>query len=209
MNIIKLTLNQLLLSNVHIGNTFRFLNVKIKPFLLGKKNNVYVLNVSFTFIQLKLIVSFVINLISCRQKLLIIKDRDYFDFRSLLKLKNVYYYDKKWIGGSLTNFRKVRRSPQFLEDNKKLNGLGTMRYIPSLIFFFNTNSSKWALFESFNLQIPIAAIINTNSHFGEYVTYPIIGNNQTFEALYLYLNLLRNAVLKGKQKELLKVLRIL
>lgn len=208
MNIIKLTLNQLLLSNVHVGNISKFLNVKIKPFLLGKKNNTYILNISFTSIQLKLFINILINLISFRQKLLIVKDRDYFNFSSLLKLKNIYYYDKKWIGGSLTNFRRVRRSRKFIKDNNTFNGLGSMRYIPSLVFFFNTNVAKWTLFESINLDIPIASIVSTNSHNIEYVTYPIVGNNQTFESLYLYLYLIRNAVLKGKQKELLKILRI-
>lgn len=208
MNIIKLTLNQLLLSNVHVGNISKFLNVKIKPFLLGKKNNTYILNISFTSIQLKLFINILINLISFRQKLLIVKDRDYFNFSSLLKLKNIYYYDKKWIGGSLTNFRRVRRSRKFIKDNNTFNGLGSMRYIPSLVFFFNTNVAKWTLFESINLDIPIASIVSTNSHNIEYVTYLIVGNNQTFESLYLYLYLIRNAVLKGKQKELLKILRI-
>lgn len=208
MNIIKLTLNQLLLSNVHVGNISKFLNVKIKPFLLGKKNNTYILNISSTSIQLKLFINILINLISFRQKLLIVKDRDYFNFSSLLKLKNIYYYDKKWIGGSLTNFRRVRRSRKFIKDNNTFNGLGSMRYIPSLVFFFNTNVAKWTLFESINLDIPIASIISTNSHNIEYVTYPIVGNNQTFESLYLYLYLIRNAILKGKQKELLKILRI-
>lgn len=208
MNIIKLTLNQLLLSNVHVGNISKFLNVKIKPFLLGKKNNTYILNISFTSIQLKLFINILINLISFRQKLLIVKDRDYFNFSSLLKLKNIYYYDKKWIGGSLTNFRRVRRSRKFIKDNNTFNGLGSMRYIPSLVFFFNTNVAKWTLFESINLDIPIASIVSTNSSNIEYVTYPIVGNNQTFESLYLYLYLIRNAVLKGKQKELLKILRI-
>jgi len=205
MNIIKLTLNQLLLSNVHVGNISKFLNVKIKPFLLGKKNNTYILNISSTSTQLKLFINILINLISFRQKLLIVKDRDYFNFSSLLKLKNIYYYDKKWIGGSLTNFRRVRRSRKFIKDNNTFNGLGSMRYIPSLVFFFNTNVAKWTLFESINLDIPIASIISTNSHNIEYVTYPIVGNNQTFESLYLYLYLIRNAILKGKQKELLNL----
>ena len=108
----------------------------------------------------------------------------------------------------MTNFRRVRRSRKFIKDNNTFNGLGSMRYIPSLVFFFNTNVAKWTLFESINLDIPIASIISTNSHNIEYVTYPIVGNNQTFESLYLYLYLIRNAILKGKQKELLKILRI-
>jgi ribosomal protein S2 len=58
------------------------------------------------------------------------------------------------------------------------------------------------------LEIPIAAIVDSNSLYVEHVNYPIIGNNKSFEATFLYLNLIINSVLKGQQKELLKILRI-
>jgi len=64
------------------------------------------------------------------------------------------------------------------------------------------------LIESSNLEIPIGSIVDTNTNFLDYINYPIIGNNKSFEAMYLYLNLIKNAVLKGRQKELLKILRI-
>ena len=133
---LKLTINQMLLSNVHIGHTKKFLNVSIKPYLLGKRNNIYILNVMHTGFQFKLLINFLINIIAMRQKFLIIKDRDIFNFRKLLNLNNIYFYDKKWIGGSLTNFRKVRQSSKFKDDNNFYNSLGSMRYMPSLVFFF-------------------------------------------------------------------------
>ncbi len=205
---LKLTINQMLVSNIHVGHTRRFLNVKIKPYLLGHRNNIYILNISHTSAQFKILINILINLISTRQKLLIIKDRDVFNFRDSLNLKNVFFYDKKWIGGALTNFKKVRQSKIFKLNNNFYTGLGSMRYMPSLVFFFDSNLSKWALIESSNLEIPIGSIVDTNTNFLDYINYPIIGNNKSFEAMYLYLNLIKNAVLKGRQKELLKILRI-
>lgn len=205
---LKLTINQMLLINMHVGHSKKFLNGKVKPYLLGVRNNINILNISQSPFQFKLLINILINLVSLRNKILIVKDRDLFNFRNLLNLKNVYYYDKKWIGGVLTNFRKVRQSSRFKVDNNYYNGLGSLRYMPSLVFFFDLDTSKWAVIESSNLEIPIAAIVDSNSSYVEHVNYPIIGNNKSFEATFLYLNLIINSVLKGQQKELLKILRI-
>ena len=206
---LKLTVNQMLASNVHIGHTKKFLNVGVKPYLLGSRNNIYILNINRTTFQFKLLINILINIISLRQKLLIVKDRDVFNFRRLLNLKQVYYSDSKWIGGSLTNFRQVRQSEQFKLTNSFYNSLGSMRYMPSLVFFFDIDSSKWALIESSNLEIPIASIVDTNTTLLQHVNYPVIGNNKSFESLFLYLNLIINSVLKGHQKEVLNILSII
>lgn len=209
IQITKLTVDQLLLSSVYIGDTSKFLNEKLKPYIFGYKNSCYILNIANTIIQFKLLISIILNIIVLRQKILIVRDSDFFKFSKLLFFRNVFYYDKKWIGGVLTNFRKVRRSSKFLQANTYKNTLRSLRYMPSLVFLFDINISYWALLECSRLEIPISSIINSNSKLVNLVNYPIIGNNRTFEAVYLYLNIIRNAVLKGRQKEKLKILRIL
>ena len=206
---LKLTINQMLTSNIHIGHTKRFLNVGIKPYLLGSRNNIYILNIAKTPFQFKLFINILINLVSLRQKLLIVKDRDVFNFKRLLNLKQVYYSDRKWIGGSLTNFRQVRQSEVFKLDNSSFNSLGSMRYMPSLVFFFDVDLSRWALIEAANLEIPVVSIVDSNTSLINHINYPIIGNNKSFESLFLYLSIIVNSVLKGHQKELLKILNII
>lgn len=205
---LKLSMSQMVVSNVHLGHTRKFLNINIKPYLLGRRSNIYILNVAYTVHQLKIIFLFIINLISIRQNLLLVKDRDVFNFKKNIKLKNVFFFDKKWIGGILTNYRKVRQSIKFKKENTTYNSLLVMRYLPSLIFFFDPDLSHWALKEASNLNIPISAVIDTNILFLKLINYPIVGNNKSFESLHLYLNLIRQATLKGRQKELLKVLKI-
>jgi|TARA_R110000744_G_scaffold269171_6_gene382566 ribosomal protein S2 len=63
--------------------------------------------------------------------------------------------------------------------------------------------------EASNLEIPIASVIDSNVSLLNHVNFPVLGNNKSFEALFLYLNVIVNSVLKGKQKELLKILSIL
>lgn len=206
---LKLTINQMLMSNLHIGHTRKFLNSNVKPYLLGTRNNINILNITKTPFQFKLFINILINVSSLRQKILIVKDRDIFGFKDMLNMSSVYYYNNKWIGGSLTNFRKVRQSSKFKENNNSYNSLGSLRYMPSLVFFFDVDLSKWAVIETSNLEIPIAAIIDSNSSLLNHVNYPIVGNNKSFESLFLYVNLIVNSILKGKQKEILKILSII
>jgi ribosomal protein S2 len=92
---LQLTIDQLLVVNAHLGHTRKFLSTKIKPYLVGRRINIYLLNVSQTVNQLKVFLSVIVNLFSLRQKLLIIRDFTFFDFRSVMVNSNIYYYDKK------------------------------------------------------------------------------------------------------------------
>jgi ribosomal protein S2 len=92
---IELNINQLLLVNAHLGHTRRFLNVKIKPYLLGYRGNIYILNLSFTLHQFKLVAINIINLISVRRAILVIKDRARINLKSIFKTSYIHYYDNK------------------------------------------------------------------------------------------------------------------
>jgi len=92
---LQLSIDQLLIVNAHLGHTRKFLSSKVKPYLVGKRINIYLLNVRHTVYQLKVFLSVLINLFSLRQKILIIRDFTFFDFRSVMVNSNIYYYDKK------------------------------------------------------------------------------------------------------------------
>lgn len=209
ISISRLTINQLMLSNVHLGDNCSFLDPKIKPFLLGYKNNHHVINLLLSQNQLKLLSQVVLNLIINRQKILIIKDLDFYNLGLNLNYKNVFYFHTKWIGGLLTNFRTVRKSKKFLKEIKTNNDLKDLKYMPSLVFLFDTKVSKWPLFEAYNLEIPIGSVVNSSSPYSNMINYLLVGNNKSFESIFLYTNILQNAIIKGKQKERLKILRIL
>lgn len=204
----RLTSKQLILSNVYLGAQYSSLNVKLKPYLLGRRNGYHILNISFTYLQFKTVTELLIRLFLLRHKILVIKDLDCFNLSSSFNCKNIFFYDKKWIGGALTNFRIIRTSKQFKKENLTTNSLETLRYIPSLFFFLNAFISKTALFEAYNLDIPIAGVISNASPFFEFINYPLIGNNTSFEALYLYINILKYAYFTAQQREKLQILRL-
>ena len=202
---LQLSVEQLLIVNAHLGHTRKFLNIKIKPYLMGQRANIYLINVSHTAHQFKVFLNVLVNLFSLRKKLLIIKDFTFFDFKSIMLNSRIYYYDRKWIGGLLTNFKKVRRNSKFI---KSKNSLQDMKSLPSMVFFLDINFSYWAVLEAVNLDIPISAVIDTNTNSIDNINYPIAANNKSFEANLLFLHMIKNAVVKGEQKEVSKVLRI-
>ncbi len=113
------------------------------------------------------------------------------------------------MGGSLTNFRKLRRSRAFKLNNNFFFKLSSMRFLPGLVFMFDLNVSKACLVECSNLAIPSSALVNVNSFLFSLLTYPIVANNQSAELVYFFIFLLKDSVSRGRQKELLKLFRIL
>ena len=203
---VQLSVEQLLIVNAHIGHTRKFLNIKVKPYLMGQRANIYLINVSYTSQQFKIFLNVLINLFSLRKTLLIIKDFTFFDFKVIMSNSYIYYYDKKWIGGLLTNFKKVRRNSKFI--NSK-NSLQEMKSLPSMVFFLDINFAYWAILEAVNLDIPIAAVIDVNTISTDNINYPLVANNKSFEGNLLFLSMIKNALKKGEQKELSKVLRVI
>jgi len=88
-------MDQLILSNVHLGAYNSFLNIKLKSFLFGVKNEHNVINVLYTYVQLKIIINYLINIISLRQKILIVKALDLYTTKLDLTGKNVFFYNQK------------------------------------------------------------------------------------------------------------------
>lgn len=202
-----LNVNQLLFANAHVGHTTKFFNIKLKAYLIGIRKKLFILNVNLAILQFRIITNLIINTLHKRHKILIVKNFDHSNLHKYFLYKNIFFCDKKWIGGSLTNFKQVRLSSKFISNNNYTNGLFSLKRIPALVFFFNINLSKWALFEAYNLGIPIISLIDTDSFFSELVNYPIISNNKGIDSILLYVFTIKNSIIKAQQKEIIKILK--
>jgi ribosomal protein S2 len=80
--------------------------------------------------------------------------------------------------------------------------------MPSLICFFDINKSHYALREANYLNIPIVSLIDTDSKAFELVNYVIPSNNKGLSSVLLYLNVIRNGVIRGRQQEIIKILNL-
>jgi ribosomal protein S2 len=94
-NLSRLGINQLVLSNVCLGGYISDVNIRLKPFILGSKSNYHILDISYTHIQLKLLINVLINIISLRQKVLIVKDLDFYNLLIDFNYKNIFFYNVK------------------------------------------------------------------------------------------------------------------
>jgi len=94
-NLSRLVVNQLILSNVCLGGYISGVNVRLKPFILGAKSSYHILDVSYTHIQLKLLINILVSIVSLRQKVLIVKDLDFYNLLTDLNCKNIFFYNVK------------------------------------------------------------------------------------------------------------------
>lgn len=202
-----LHIDQLLCANAHVGTTSRTLNTKLRSFLIGLRKKWFILDINIAVIQYKLVMSLIIKLTFKRHKLLAIRDFDSYDIREHLTFKSVFIWDRKWIGGALTNLKEVRFGEKFIH-NKTMNGLHLLKRIPSLICFFDINQSKYALREANSLGVPIVSLIDTDSKDFDLVNYIIPSNNKGLASIILYLNVIRNGLIRGRQKEVIKILNL-
>lgn len=209
---ISLNLNQMLFSNLHVGTNINSFDTRLKGILLGLRKKTTILNLKISILQLQLLSHLIINLISKRQSILLIKEWTYLDFNDYIKnelhdsLENLLLYQQKWIGGLLTNHKSVFFSTKF--KNEHLFSIRSKKRFPSLVCFFNPNLAKWALLESYNLKVPLSALVDSDSNYFDFINYPIISNNKSINSSLLYLSTICNSVKYGRKKEVFRVLSI-
>ena len=202
----KLSFKQLMLANIFLGSRKENFYAFMRPFILGYRTSFCILNLFYTYIQFKLLINILINILMFRRKILIIKEEDLFHFRlNFVSSDLLYFYDKKWIGGCLTNYRIVSRHPKFLELSKSFPTLRNLRFLPSFFFLFNTDVSEYAIFEGYTLGILTSAIASSNCFYYESINYPIVGSVDCYESMYLYLYILKDCVAYAKVQEYVKV----
>ena len=141
-----------------------------------------------------------------------------------------FYINRRWLGGTLTNWQTVSKSIDSLKalDEKlekddelegltkreklsltrrrdklerALGGIREMSKLPDLMLVIDTNKESTAIKEALNLDIPIIAVVDSNSN-PDGITYPVPGNDDATRALRFYMNLVAQAVINGLEKSL-------
>jgi small subunit ribosomal protein S2 len=180
---ISLTIKQLIKSGIHIGHQKNRWNTKMSSYIIGKINNINIINIEYTIIILRIITNLIKETVSNKGKLLIILNKIKYIKNIINKIYNKhikYNTNNKIINGYLTN-------------NKYINN---HKYIPDIIIFFNINKNIETIKEANKLKIPIIALIDTNNN-PINITYPIPGNNDSIQSIQLITNIINNAVLLG------------
>ena len=229
LNIPNLTIQRLLEAGVHLGHkTFRW-NPKMKNYIFGKRNSVHIIDLVQTIELIKEALSKISNIIANGGKILFVstKKQAAESIANLAKDTSQHYVNFRWLGGMLTNWKTISNSIKKLKQinealgdentgftkkeiikmglqrdklERSLGGILEMKGIPDLIFIIDTNYEKLAIKEAAKLNIPIIAILDTNSDPTD-IDYPIPGNDDARRAINLYCDLLKETI-QNAQKEI-------
>ena len=224
------SMRQLLEAGVHFGHQTRRWNPKMAPYIFGVRNGAHIIDLQQTAPLLHRALKLVRDTVAGGSRVLFVgTKRQATDLiAEAAKSCGQYYVNHRWLGGMLTNWKTVSVSirrlreldEQLEQDNtgltkkellkitrernkldRALGGIKDMGGLPDVIFIIDTNKEKIAIAEARKLNIPVVAIIDSNSD-PDLVDYPIPGNDDAIRAINLYCQLMRDAVLDGIQQEL-------
>ena len=227
MNIPEVNIKQLLEAGVHLGHKTLRWNPKMKRYIFGEKNAIHIIDLTQTVVYFKNALTEIYKCISSGGKILIVstKKQASEQILNLAKETDQFYVNYRWLGGMLTNWNTIQNSIKRLkmletslakEDTgftkkeilkrtkekeklqRSLGGIADMKKLPEMIFIIDTNIESLAVAEAKKLNIPIAAILDTNSD-PTNIHFPIPGNDDARRSINLYCDLLKSTIVNASK----------
>ena len=226
MSLPEFSMKELLEARVHFGHHTHRWNPKMKGFIYGEHNNIHIIDLSQTMGMLKNALGAVREVTQSGGRILFVgtKRQASETISESASQCAQYYVNHRWLGGTLTNWKTISNTIARLKSiqetldeeesaglTKKellkltrerdklelsIGGIKNMGSLPDLIFVIDTVREQIAIKEANKLNIPIAAIIDTNCD-PEGITYPIPGNDDSTKSIKLYCDLVSQAALDG------------
>ena len=218
MNLPEVKIEDLLESGVHFGHNVRRWNPKMKEYIYGVRNNIHIFDLRITLELLNAALTKIHETVSKSGKILFVGTKKQCSdvVKELAMLNNNFYVNKRWLGGTLTNWKTISNSIKrldeielFLKNNdlsknlsKKelldisrekqklelnIGGIRTLNGKPDLLVVFDVIKDKIAVKEATKLNIPVVAIVDTNAD-PENIDYIIPGNDDALRSINLYKN---------------------
>ena len=219
---------ELLEAGVHFGHQTQRWNPKMKPYIYGARNGIYVIDLRKTTDMLDKAYDVVREAAAKNKNILFVgtKKQSAEVIAEEAKRAGAYYINRRWLGGLLTNFEtirgrvsKLRELEDFIESghvdklpkkevaqlqrqlsklSKTLGGIKEMRGLPELIFIVDQQKEIIAIQEANKLNIPVICLADTNAN-PDNIDYLIPGNDDAIRSIKLITSKLADAVLEGKQ----------
>ena len=218
MNLPEIKVEDLLESGVHFGHNVRRWNPKMQEYIYGVRNNIHIFDLRITLELLNIALSKIHETVSKSGKILFVGTKKQCSdiVKELANLNNNFYVNKRWLGGTLTNWKTISNSIKrldeielFLKDNElsknlskkelldisrekqkldlNIGGIRTLNGKPDLLIVFDVIKDKIAVKEATKLNIPVIAIVDSNAD-PENIDYVIPGNDDALRSINLYKN---------------------
>ena len=222
-----ITMKQLLEAGVHFGHHTRRWNPKMKEYIYGERNGVYIIDLQKTADLIEAAYAKMVEVVRNNNcKVLFVGTRK--QIQDIIKEEATragqYYVDKRWLGGTMTNIKTIRKSiaklykyeemekdgtfdllpkKEVIEIKKEMvrleaffGGIKEMTELPGAIFVVDPKTEHNAVAEARRLNIPVFGLVDTNCDPDD-VDYVIPGNDDGVRAVKLIVGIMANAVIEG------------
>ncbi len=221
-------MKELLEAGVHFGHQVKRWHPKMKKYIFGERNGIYIIDLQKTVKGLEDAYNFIKDVASTGASVLFVgtKKQSQDSIQEEATRAGAFYVNQRWLGGMLSNFSTIKKSIEKLkkfeamkEDGtldlltkkevaaiekekskleKNLSGIKDMTSLPAALFIVDPKKEKIAIAEARKLSVPIVAIVDTNCDPDE-VDYVIPGNDDAIRAIKLITSKIANAVIEGKE----------
>ncbi|NNE12795.1 MAG: 30S ribosomal protein S2 [Ilumatobacter sp.] len=222
-----ISMRQMLEAGVHFGHQTRRWNPKMRRFIFGERNGIYIIDLEQTLGRVETAYGFVRDLVAEGGTVLFVgtKKQAQDPVQSYAEKVGMPYVNERWLGGMLTNFETIsKRVDKMLEYERmkasgefdamikkeallldreltklqrNLGGLRDMKKTPDAIFVIDTKKEHIAVTEANKLGIPVVAIVDTNVD-PDVIQFPIPGNDDAIRANSLLVRVIADAVEEGR-----------
>ena len=222
-----ITKNQLLEAGVHFGHNTRRWNPKMKEYIFGERNGIYIIDLDKTVKLLEEAYAAMFNIVQNGGRVLFVGTRK--QTQDVIREEAIrcgqFYVDQRWLGGTLTNHKTIRRSIARLYEiermeeegvfevlpkkevilinkekarlEKYFNGIRDMKTLPDAVVIVDPKSEQIAVREARKLNIKIFGLVDTNCDPDD-VDYIIPGNDDAIRSVKLIVGTLANAVVEAQ-----------
>jgi len=224
----NLTIKQLLEAGVHFGHQTKRWNPKMKPYIFGARNGIYIIDLQRTLKMFKEALNFVREVASRNEYILFVgtKKQAQEAIREEATRCGAFYVNVRWLGGTMTNFQTIEKTierfrkyeelkesdvfkvlpkkeaigieKEIAKLEKNIGGIKDMDRLPGAIFIVDPKKEYIAVKEAKKLGIPTVGIVDTNCDPDD-IDYIIPGNDDAIRAIKLITMKIADAVLEGKE----------
>lgn len=223
------TMRQMLEAGLHFGHQTRRWNPKMKPYIYGPRNGIYIINLDKTVRLFNTAYEFIADQVARGGNVLFVGTKR--QAQTIIKEEaercGMFYINHRWLGGTLTNYQTIRKGIERLKSieamqedgsisrfpkkeillmekeriklTRNIGGIKLMRSLPTVVCVIDPRKEQIAIRESKTLNIPVVALADTNCS-PEGLDYIIPGNDDAIRAIRLIASKLADAVIAGKAR---------
>ncbi|MBM3837312.1 MAG: 30S ribosomal protein S2 [Verrucomicrobia bacterium] len=224
---LSIGIKELLDAGVHFGHQTKRWNPKMKKFIFDARNGIYIIDLSKTLAQLEAACDFLGKTIGKGGRVLFAgtKKQAQESVKESAKACGQFYVTERWLGGTLTNLKTIKRSVGRLKQIEKmetdgtinnyvkqeqsslrreaarliknLDGIRAMDSLPDALFVVDIKREHNAVAEARRLKIPIVAIVDTNCD-PDLVDFPVAGNDDAIRSVRLILSVIMQTIIQAR-----------